>query len=77
MTGDAALHAAVISGLAVGAGFVVVFSILFTASLSNDGSDSPIMLGEEGQSIEIDFGVALERDIVVKKGEALRVPVTI
>ncbi len=39
---------------------------------------STIVLGEEGQTIEIDFGVALpERDMVVKKGETIRVPVTI
>lgn len=70
----------VIAGLTVGIGFVVAFSIFFTPSLMNsDGSsNSAVVLGEEGQTIEIDFGVALpERDMVVKKGETIRVPVTI
>src|SRR5206468_1402061 len=73
------LPAAVVTGLAVGIGFVVVFSIFFTPSLMNsNGSDSAVILGEAGQTISIDFGVALpERDMIVKKGETLRVPVTI
>ena len=79
MTSDATLPAAVITGLAVGIGFVVVFSIFFTPSFMNsNGSNSAVILGEAGQSISIDFGVALpERDMVVKKGETVRVPVTI
>jgi hypothetical protein len=69
----------VITGLAVGIGFVVVFSIFFTPSLmDSDGSDSAVVLGKEGQTISIDFSVALpERDMIVKKGESLMVPVTI
>ena len=79
MTSDLTLPAAVISGLAVGFGFVLVFSIFFTSSLINsNGSNSPVVLGETGQTISIDFGVALpERDMIVKKGETVRVPVTI
>jgi hypothetical protein len=76
MVSDATLPAAVISGLAVGIGFVVVFSIFFTPSLMNsDGSNSTVPV-EEAE--EIDFTVALpERDMIVKKGETVRVPVTI
>jgi hypothetical protein len=79
MTTDATLHAAVIAGLAVGIGFVIVFSIFSTPSLMNsDGSDSAVTLGKAGQTISVDFGVALpERDMIVKKGETVRVPVTI
>lgn len=79
MVSDATLPAAVITGLAVGIGFVVVFSIFFTPSfMDSDVSDSAVTLGEAGQTISIDFGVALpERDIIVKKGETVRVPVTI
>lgn len=78
MTNDAAMPA-IIAGLGVGIGFIVVFSAFFTPSLTtSSGSKSPLILGEEGQTIEIDFGVALpERDIIVKKGETVRVPVTI
>lgn len=37
-----------------------------------------VVLGEPGQTISIDFAVALpERDMIVKKGETVRVPVTI
>ena len=73
------IAAPVIVGLAVGIGCVVVFSIFFTPSLMNSsGSNSAVTLGEAGQTIEIDFGVALpERDMIVKKGETVRVPVTI
>lgn len=79
MTSVAALPAAVISGLAGGIGFVVVFSIFFTpSSMSSDGSNSAVTLGEAEQTLSIDFGVALpERDMIVKKGETVRVPVTI
>src|SRR5207249_4541457 len=43
MAGDATLPAAVITGLAVGIGFVVVFSIFFTPSLMiSDGSNSAV-----------------------------------
>lgn len=71
--------APVIAGLAVGIGFVVLFSLFFTPSVTNSsGNNSAVILGEEGQTIEIDFGVAIaERDIAVKKGETVRVPVTI
>jgi hypothetical protein len=77
MAGGATLS--VITGLAVGIGFVVVFSIFFTSSLmKSDDSNSAVTLGEAGQTISIDFGVALpERDMIVKKGETVRVPVTI
>jgi hypothetical protein len=69
----------VITGLAVGIGFVVVFSIFFTSSLmKSDDSNSAVTLGEAGHTISVDFGVALpERDMIVKKGETVRVPVTI
>lgn len=79
MTSDAALPAAVISGLVVGIGFVVVFSIFFTpSSMNSDDSNSSVILGEAGQILSIDFGVALpERDMIVNKGEMVRVPVTI
>lgn len=65
---------AVIAGLAVGIGFVVVFSIFFTPSMMNsDGSSSAVTLGEEGQTIHIDFTISLpERDMIVKKGETVR-----
>ena len=71
--------AAVIAGLAVGISFVVVFSIFFTQSLTHSSdNNAAVVLGEEGQTIDIDFGVSLaERDIIVKKGEMVRVPVTI
>lgn len=70
----------VIAGLAVGIVFVVGFSIFFTSPplMNSSASNSPIVLGEEGQTIFIDFSVALpERDMVIKKGETVRVPVTI
>lgn len=77
MTSDALLPA-VISGLAVGIGFVVLFSIFFSPSLSSNTTNSAVTLGEEGQTISIEFGVALaDRDIIVRKGETVRVPVTI
>ena len=75
MAGDATLPAAVITGLAVGIGFVVVFSIFFTPSLMNSNGSKPAVHVEEAK--EINFVVALERDMIVKKGETVRVPVTI
>jgi hypothetical protein len=65
-----------IAGLAVGIGFVVMLSIFFTPPLMNSGgSNSPLPVEEVE---EVNFGVALpERDIVVKRGETVRVPVTI
>lgn len=76
MISDATLPAAVITGLAVGVGFVVIFSIFFTPSLMNsNGSKSAVPI-EEAE--EINFVVAIpERDMIVKKGETVRVPVTI
>ena len=77
MTRDAVLPA-IISGLAVGIGFVILFSIFFAPSLSSNSGNSAVTLGEEGQTISIDFGVNLpERDIIVKRGETVMVPVTI
>jgi hypothetical protein len=68
----------VIVGLAVGIGFVAVFSVFLTSPLGRKGSNSAVTLGEEGQTIFIDFGVSLpERDIIIKKGETTSVPVTI
>ena len=79
MIGDATLTGAVISGLAVGIGFVVMFSIFFTPSLMNgNGSSSAVPVEDARRQNVIDFTVALaERDTVVKRGEMLRVPVTI
>ena len=79
MTSDATLTGAVISGLAVGIGFVVMFSIFFTPSLMNgNGSSSAVPVEDARRPNVIDFTVALaERDMVVKRGEMLRVPVTI
>lgn len=76
MASDVTLQLAVIAGLAVGIGVVVIFSISFTPSLMNTtGSSSPIPVED---AKEINFVVALpERDIIVKKGETVRVPVTI
>lgn len=76
MASDVTLQLAVIAGLAVGIGVVVIFSISFTPSLMNStGSSSPIPVED---AKEINFVVALpERDIIVKKGETVRVPVTI
>jgi len=56
MTSDATPPAAVISGLAAGAGFVVVFSIFLTPSLMNSNSvNSTVVFGEQGQTISKTF----------------------
>jgi|SRR5690606_762828 len=72
----------VITGLAVGIGFVVVFSIFFTPSLLRDNtSSSAAPIGEvvgSSEVIFVDFAVTLpERDIVVKKGETVKIPITV
>ena len=66
MTSDATLTGAVISGLAVGIGFVVMFSIFFTPSLMNgNGSNSAVPVEDARRPNVIDFTVALtERDMV-------------
>jgi len=64
-----------IAGLAVGIGFVVVFSVFLTPSLVSSNGSNPAVRVEEAN--EINFVVALERDMIVKKGETVRVPVTI
>ena len=69
---------AVIAGLAVGIGFVVVFSLLSAPSLIDSGNSSAAVTGETGQEILIDFSIGLaERDMIVKTGEILRAPITI
>lgn len=57
MPRDATLPA-VITGLAVRIGYVVVFSILFTPSLNSNDSNSAVPVEA---AKEISFGVALER----------------
>ena len=66
----------VITGLAIGIGLIVVFSIFFTPSLMDSNDSNSAVPVEDAE--EINFGVALpERDIIVKKGETIMVPVTI
>ena len=65
MTSDATLTGAVISGLAVGIGFVVTFSIFFTPSLNGNCSSSAVPIEDARRPNVIDFTVALtERDMV-------------
>ncbi len=63
-----------VTGLAIGVGLVVVFSIFFTPSLKSNDSNSTVQVEE---ATETNFGVALQRDMIVKKGETIMVPVTI